>query len=197
MARCGRRPGVHRCRRPQLPACTCNPLTAALHSTRCCRVLRGRRAPSLASRPRSRAYLRRPFSPFSTMRRSSCSLRLLAPVAARRPGAARRWLWRLWWRTVSGSKMRCILIVLPMRGPTAAAPGPARRRPVGGLRRARRRAGPAPLSPAFQRSPTESCATGKRAPPLQAQRHKQATAASAHCAPAADSLCVPISQWSP
>ena len=71
MARCGRRPGVHRCRRPQLPACTCNPLTAALHSTRCCRVLRGRRAPSLASRPRSRAYLRRPFSPFSTMRRSS------------------------------------------------------------------------------------------------------------------------------
>ena len=70
---CGQRPGMCGCRCPQLPVCTCNPLTAALRSTRCCRELRGRRALSPTSRPRWRACLRSPSSPFSTMRRSSCS----------------------------------------------------------------------------------------------------------------------------
>ena len=85
----------------QLPACTCNPLTAALRFTRCCTDPRGQPASSPSSAPRSRASPRRSAarsSPRSCRSRSTRCYRVVLPAAARRRKAARRRPRQLWRR---------------------------------------------------------------------------------------------------
>ena len=115
------------------------PTYPSLRSTRCSTMPRGRRAPSPPSRTASRAAPRLAVGPFSTTRCSSRCCRCWAAllpvgVAARRPGAARRRLWRLWrlWRRSSAaarngqlrraSRASPAALAAPHGSPTAATP---------------------------------------------------------------------------